>query len=210
MSETHSVFLPGLIVLKGCPRRIDAGLVNRVGNHAASGYRHAITQLDMTDQASTTRQHTVTSNHSTACNGSTACQGAVITNAHVVCNLHQVVDDDIIADHCIAQCTAINGGTGTNLDIVADFHASYLVYLHPPASIIGEAEPVCTNHRTTVNDHPTAYADSVINRDPWMQYAAHANHAVGTDKAACTNFRTLPNLHACGNDGVRADDDLGT
>jgi hypothetical protein len=43
---------------------------------------------------------------------------------HVVSDLYLVVELDAVADHGIAQRTAIDRGAGTDLDVVTDDHAS--------------------------------------------------------------------------------------
>src|SRR5262249_34541791 len=73
---------------------------------------------------------------------------------HVVADLDQVIDHRPVADPCVAQRTAVDGGVGAELDIVADHHPAELRYAAQPFRAGHEAEALGADDGAGIDMHP--------------------------------------------------------
>src|SRR5690606_29050215 len=148
--------------------------------------------------------------------GNTAAtgHGGVVADLHVVRDHDLVIQLDAVADQRIGQCPAVDGGVRTDLDVIANGHATDLGNLLPDALLVGEAETLAADHRTGLDDNPLADHHVVIKRDARRQPATFANartradHAMGPDANARANLRAALD-HRIGTDtGASADNGI--
>src|SRR5215471_18663777 len=96
-------------------------------------------------------QHDIISERATSGNARLAGDQAMPANHHVVADLDEIVDLRPFADHGVATGTAIDGGPGTDLDLVLHNHAADLWDLEMLRS--GQvAEPILPDVNAGMND----------------------------------------------------------
>src|SRR4051812_4726090 len=95
-------------------------------------------------------------------------------NAYIVADLHQVVDLGALADHGIANGSAIDHGTRADFDVVLDDDAADLRHLKMPFPAHHETKPILANAASRVDDH--AIAEQCI-----ADGCAGANRAIASD-----------------------------
>ena len=125
----------------------------------------------MTYHAACATQDTISANLRTTRNGSTSANYAVCTNVAVMADLHLIVDLHAILDYRILDRTAINGCTGTDIDIIANQDSSELLDFNAALTIKRKTKPIGTNDRMAVYVDPRSYSDSVIDSHLSMQPA---------------------------------------
>ncbi len=125
-------------------------------------------------------------------------------DAHVVADLDLVVQANVLFQHGIVERTAIDGGVGANLAVVADHHATLLRYLDPVAGIHRQPETVGAQHSARVDQHALAQAHADDQGDPRDQLAAGPDDAIVADDAVRADDATLADF------GTGADADEGT
>ena len=81
----------------------------------------------MADHAACATQDTISANLRTTRNGSTSANYAVCANVTVMSDLHLIVDLHAILDYRILDRTAVNGCTGTDIDIIANQNSTELL-----------------------------------------------------------------------------------
>ena len=107
---------------------------------------------------------------------------------HVVRDLHLIVYDDAGVYHRVLEGSAVDGGVGTDIDVVMDHHGTELGDLAPVPAFVGEAEAVAADHRTGVDVHPAADLAIMIDHDP------------------AANTTLVPHPHPIVQDGTGLDD----
>src|SRR5436190_11118688 len=74
----------------------------------------------------------------------------VVSNLDLIVELHALLDDGVV------ERTPVDGGVGTDLDVVADAHRADLWDLDPAPVVVGDAEAVGTDHRPRMDDDSLA------------------------------------------------------
>src|SRR5690606_25016153 len=195
LTNTSSAFLPLPGWLHGSTGRIGARFGNRSGDHGHAGNEHVVAYLDVANHADTAGNHAVAPDLGAAGNTAATGHGGVVADLHVVRDHDLVIQLDAVADQRIGQCPAVDGGVRTDLDVIANGHATDLGNLLPDALLVGEAEALAADHRAGLDDNPLADHHVVIKRDARRQPATLANartradHAMGPDANARANLR---------------------
>jgi hypothetical protein len=155
------------------------------------------------DPRSATDHHTVayccTAGHPNLGN-----QNAMTPYAHIVANLNQIVDLGAFADHRVIKRTPIDGGVGTDFDMVLNDHTAYLRDLEQSPGTRSIAKSVLTYAGSGMNDNVGSY-QRMLNRNAVTNVAVAADTATGTDGRACRDDCTSPNFGFGTNDGTRLD-----
>ena len=81
----------------------------------------------------------------------------VLTDFDVVRDVDQIVELDTTADECPSECASINGGVGTDLDVIFDDDDPNVREFDEFAFAACVAEPIGANDRAGVNDDVRAY-----------------------------------------------------
>src|SRR5258708_19240773 len=111
----------------------------------------------MADVAPGTGDGTVRPDARAACNGRTAGHRSVRTDAHVMADLDLVVELDAVLDHGVVERAAVDGGVGTDLDVVAYYGTTGLRNLDPASRIGRHAAAVRPDPHPAVNPTPLPY-----------------------------------------------------
>src|SRR5690606_26184027 len=157
-----SALLPLAGRLHGRTGGIGAGFGDGTGHHGHAGDEDVVAYLDVADHADPAGDHAVPADLGAAGNAAAAGHGGVIADLHVVGDHDLVVELDAVANQGVGQRAAVDGGVGTDLDIVADGHATDLRDLLPDTLVVGEAEALAADDRTALDDHPLADAHVVV------------------------------------------------
>ncbi|MNE31350.1 hypothetical protein D3C80_1249140 [compost metagenome] len=169
----------------------------------------------MPNHAHAARDHAVAADPGAAGNAHAAGHGGVVADLHVVRDHDLVVQLHAVADQGIGQGTAVDGGVGTHLDVVAQGHAADLRDLLPDALLVGEAEAFAADYRAGLDHHPLADLHVVIEghagRQPatFTDDAAGADHAVGTQGHAGADLRVRLDHYVGADAGTRVDLGVG-
>ena len=139
----------------------------------------------------------VTPDSGTACNGTASADDGVLTNDAVMRYLYLIVDLHTLLDNGVIQSPAVNCGTSTYLDIIADAHASQLCNFHGTTPVKGESEAVCADDNGRMQYHSIADGYIVIDRD------------IGIQNTITSNPGSRTNIRPCPDDTARADHDIG-
>jgi len=159
-----------------------------VSNHADPAGDHAVTtDLGAAGDAGATRHR------------------GVVPHLHVVRNHDLIVQLHTVTDQRVGKRAAINGGIGAYFDIIADTHAADLCNLLPSALLLGETEPLTTDHCTRLDHHALAYQHIVIKRDPRSQSPAFADPAARPDERLRTNHDIRVDGGTCLDHHIRPD-----
>src|SRR5690606_10003109 len=115
---------------------------------------------------------------------------------------------DVVADHGVFEGTAVDGGVGADLDVVADDDAADLRDLDPTAvALAREAEAVRADHRASMHDAAPPQRTAVVDRDVGVEHRSVAQHhpvtdvAAGADHDALAHRDPLPDMSV----GIHAD-----
>src|SRR5688500_3360191 len=98
---------------------------------------------------------------------------------HVVGDLYQIVDLRALPNPGPAKTGTVDGGTGTNLNIVIQLHNTHLVDLEMPAPAHFIAKAIRPDHGTAVDDHAVS------------QHATVFDHRVGVQQAPRPQTRPI-------------------
>src|SRR5690606_40781623 len=104
-----------------------------------------------------------------------------ITRLCVMGNLNQVIQNDVVTDLGITQCTTVDAGIGTNFDIVTDAYATQLGNFMPAAFIGCETKTIGTNNGTGMNLYPFAQHHIVVEGDVGAQNTTGTQHTMVAD-----------------------------
>ena len=174
----------------------------------------------MTDHHHSPAQHATLANMRASGDAHAARDGRVIADVAVVRNLHLIVDFDAITDDGVVNCATINGGIGTDFNIVPNHHTADLRDFSPACLIRLETKAVGSDHRSRVHDAAMPQTHSgmdystgmhfavianfggVMNRRLRVNSAANADFRVCADKCECVNLRAR-NLRRRINRGAR-------
>ena len=95
-----------------------------------------------------------------------ACLGShngVLADFDIVRYLHQVVEFHATGYVCAAHCGTVDGGVGTDLDIVIDLYDSYLFDLVVMSLAVGaNPKPSAPTHGTRMDGAASTYAAAMI------------------------------------------------
>ena len=120
----------------------------------------------------------------------------------IVAYLHQVVDLGALADHGIADRTAVDGSTGADFHIVLDDDAADLRDFKTASAAHHEAKAILADLAAAMNDDPIA-DQGVADRGAGADRAVAADPDLGTDHAVGAYHRAGADL------GARPDDRAG-
>ena len=115
-------------------------------------------------------------------------------------DLHEVVEFDSVADDGGVERATVDGGVGSDLDVIADFEAADLRELVVSAGggVGDEAEAVAAEDRAGFYDHAVTEGGTGVDHDAGDEVAVLADGDAGADDASGTDA------------GVRADPCSGT
>src|SRR5271169_462746 len=77
-------------------------------------------------------------------------------DAHVMTDLNLIVELDPGLDDRVFDGTAIDGGVGADLDVIADEHAAELGHFEPSCAIARKAKAIGANDRARMDDDTLA------------------------------------------------------
>ncbi len=166
---------------------------NFADHAAAGGDLGAVADHGMIADADPRRQHHTIAEDGAAGNAALADHDAVPSDDDVVADLHEVVDLGALADHGVAQRTAIDGGPCPDLDHVLDQHAAGLRHLGVAGGTRNKAIAILADPAPRMDDHPIADQGAEDRRaDPDAAIAADfdigPDHCIGTDHRARTDL----------------------
>ena len=150
--EAGCIFFPGCIVIDGKQACVLARFLNRARDDGSGRNVHTVCQTQVTQNNGTATHGAVSTNARAACHTHTASHGSVFTNVHVVADLNEVVELDTVFNDRVLQCTPVNAGVGTDLDIITNAHSTQLLDLDPLPLMGGEAKTIGTDHNTRMHD----------------------------------------------------------
>jgi len=78
---------------------------------------------------------------------------AMTADDDVVRDLHEVVDLSFFADDRIGQGSSVDGGVGSDLNIITNHDTADLRHFHVPIATHDKAEPVLPDTRARVENH---------------------------------------------------------
>ena len=139
---------------------------------------------------------------------------ASASETDVVPDLHQIINPAAVADHGIGSGTAVDGGIGADLHVVADDHPAELGNREMSVLRGDKAETILTDAHAGGQPHPHADdaapqrrrgTDSAIVTD----HDARADDRIGADLAPLPDLRPRPDHHPRGDRGIGADDGGG-
>src|SRR5690606_37546852 len=114
---------------------VDRGITPGLGD--AGRHEGASRDMDVVGQFEVTRDHggsakrAATSDPRGACNAHAGSHGSEVTDLDVMGDHDLVVQLDAVPDIRVLECAAIDGGVGSDLDIIAYDDAPELRNLHP-------------------------------------------------------------------------------
>jgi len=138
LTQSYSEDQYSLYVMYGIPVGQESGVTNRV--QLGYGYEESKTRLST--------NHAVFANTRTPGNAHTACNRCMFTNGNIVGNLDKIVYLRAVSDHCIANCTPINGTVCTNLNIIPNHNPTQLGNLVPHPLVFGNPKTITADHGT--------------------------------------------------------------
>ena len=148
--------------------------------------------------------------HGTAGDPDTAGHRRMGANLHVVADLYLIVELDAIGNDGVTQSAAIDGGAGTDLDVVTDQHPPDLGNLDPGARrFAGEAETIGADHRPGMDQATLSQTTARINRHIGRQPAAGANLYPRANAAIGGNQDPIADLRAGADPHVGSDTGTG-
>ena len=125
-----------------------------------------------------------------------------------MCNLDLVIQLNTFLDHCIFDCTAVNGCICANFDIIAQADTANLGNFYPDPGIVCLPKAIGTDDDTRMKNNPFPYCDVIANRhirqnstivpDPGM----FAHIAISADEYMRIDNRTAVD-NCIGTDGSR-------
>src|SRR5450830_1983224 len=132
------------------------------------------------------------------------CNRRMRADMAVVGDLNLVVQFDTVFQHGVGQGATVDGGIGTDFDVVADHHPPHLRNLDPDAGFVGETETIRTDHRTGMDDAALADFASAVKCHARIKMRIRPHLGVAADIAAGVDHDTLTD------NGARFDHDLRT
>ena len=126
----------------------------------------------------------------------------------VVGNLNQIIQFDTIMNNGIPQCPPINGGIGTDLDVVTNNHPTKLSDLDPFPLMMSKTKTIRANNRPRVDNAIITHRDTVIKGDIGFYHSISANAAFTTNKTASQNPHTGCDLNTIFNHNIRTNPSL--
>lgn len=116
----------------------------------------AVADRDVTSEDARAADDTVTAKGNGTGDDAVTGNNRVCTNMYIVADLNQIIELHTIFQHGIADCTAINRGIGTNIDIVTDSYPAELGNGFPAAAGMGIAKAARADHGTAIDKYPLA------------------------------------------------------
>src|SRR5476649_107451 len=116
--------------------------------HSHSCHHGLVTNLHVTIDNTGSAYLAVTSDFQTTGHNYAASNRRIVSNHDVVCNLTLIINDDAVADNSVIQRTAVDGGTSTNLNAIANNHGAQLWDFNPVTTFVRVTKTVSTYHRT--------------------------------------------------------------
>src|SRR5207248_7790933 len=112
----------------------------------------------------------------------------ILADLHIVSNVNQVIDFCATADACDIQSAAVNGGVGSNFDIVFDFQFPDLgkFLIMPGLFIAYIAESITAEYCAGLDHYAIAQAGAGIDRDVGMQLTIVSDDDVRADYDSCS------------------------
>jgi len=129
-----------------------------------TGDMHIIGDFDVSDDSGLPGYRAAFPDPGTAGNTHTGSNCRVLTDDDIMGYLDQVIELDATLDKRVTQRTSINGGIGTDLDVIPDDYSAQLWSLDPLLTILGKTKSITANDRT------------------WMQFASIADDAILCDR----------------------------
>lgn len=192
----NSAARPISVSLQGIDTGISARVRYGLGYQAAGPYVYIVCKLDMAKYYGAAAQGAMSPYSGAASDTDTSSNRGMSTNPDVVAYLDLVIQLDSILDNRVVQCTAVDGGVCTDLDIITDHYRANLRDLDPTPIALRHSEAVGANDRAGVEDAPPAYSTMVIHGDIWMQRGIASNgsidayHTARSDPDMVSNVRT--------------------
>lgn len=129
----------------------------------------------------------------------------MFANDAVVADLDLVVELDARADHRVLQRTAIDGGVGADIDMVADHDTADLRDVLPTLAAPRQTKAIGADHRASMQDAVAADHTAVVHHHPRMQAAALTDAHLTANVAAAADHRVRADAGAGADDDMRAD-----
>src|ERR1035437_1997449 len=189
--EHHDFAEPQLHRLGRCTAPAPTGR-DIAGNVADRGDLRPFADHNVVIDAGARAQHDKVFQRRTAGNARLRHQNAVPADADIVAYLDHVVDLAALADHRVANGAAVDGGAGSDLDIVLDDDAPDLRNLEVALRPHYEAEAVLTDLAARMND------DAVADQ-------RGGDRGPGADRAIAPGPHLSPDYGSGADDGAGAD-----
>src|SRR5882724_3966850 len=163
----------------------------------------AVADLEVVVDAHLGAQRDVVADRQAAREADLGREQAVPTDGHIVADLNLVVDFGTLTDHGVTQASAVDGGTGADLDIVLDHDATGLRHL---LMAIGAEENEAV---AILSDAAAGMDQDVVADQRKLDGGARADVAVAADPDIGGDHRTGADHRAGADLGPRADHGQG-
>ena len=120
-------------------------------------------------------------------------------------NLALIIDNNTVADNGIVKRTTVNGGTGSDLNAIANDNATKLRDLNPITTIVSVAKTVRTNHCAGLNEAIFADFNFVVDGHIGPQTCPGADFCVFPNEAARADDDVIAQYDARLDHGICAD-----
>src|SRR5438105_7880524 len=154
---------------------------DRVRDRRIAGDDHVVGDREMAGEAAEAADHAALADRGAAGHGYAGGERAVRADAHVVPDHDEVVELDALLDHRVVDGAAVDGGVGSDLDVVADAHRAELRHLEPGAALGRETDRKSTRLNSS---------------HEWISYAVSClKKKTGSGEAATRATTKLETLH---------------
>ena len=142
-----------------------------------------IADIDMAHHANHSGKCTVGSYPGASRYTCAGCNRSIFAYVAVVGNMHLIIEYDAILNHRMFKSTAVYGGTGANLNVIANTKPTQLADFLPPHWSGSKAETICSQYGAAVHNTSLTDMDIVIN-----------NHT-RENTAICPYPTIVPDIH---------------
>ena len=131
-------------------------------------------------------------------------------NRHVMGNLDQIVDFGALLDDRLAECGSVDRNIRPKLDIILDCDSAELGNFIMLVLVLRIAEPIASDYRTAVNDHPRSDRTAFPDDDVGIQQRIVSDRRIVANKHTGVERHSRANRHPVSQGDSRPDRDIGT
>jgi hypothetical protein len=137
-----------------------------------------ITKMDMASDTNLSCHYYIISSRAGACDSNLADDQVVGTNLAVVSDLNEVINLGTRSDTGSLESASVDGGAGSDFNIVANFHAAKLRYLDMSTALKSIPKSIGPYHCIGMNDGPVTNNTIVVQDNIGIENHIISNPAV--------------------------------